>query len=101
MIHHVVMWQLKPCQSASEKQQIINEIKVKIEGLKVFIPEIIDLHVGLNINELYDYDIMLFSIFNNEADLASYQGHPEHQKVGKFIKNSVVQRANMDYELIS
>ncbi len=99
MINHIVMWKLSTTDS-QEKQAISNTIKEKLEKLPDSISEIIDLHVGINIdNPAANFDVILSAKFANMDDLDIYQKHPDHQAVGKYVKSVVTERACVDYEV--
>lgn len=100
MINHIVMWKLAPTDSLADKQTAANSIKEKLESLRGKVPQLIDLHVGINIDNPHaNFDVVLYSQFNNMDELAAYQVHPEHQAVGQYIKSLVVERACVDYSI--
>ncbi|WP_331618381.1 Dabb family protein [Serpentinicella sp. ANB-PHB4] len=73
-------------------------MKKQLEGLLNCIDEIQSLEVGLNINDADSaYDVVLYSEFKNKNDLDKYQIHPEHLKVGEFVKKVRLERAVVDY----
>lgn len=97
MIHHIVMWKLKPL-NTEEKQLAANTIKTQLESLVGKIPQIIDLHVGINIDNPHaNFDVVLNSTFHSMDDLAAYQTHPDHVSTGQYIKSVVAERACVDY----
>lgn len=100
MIKHIVMWKLKEKAIGKTKEENINEIKLILENLKSHIDEIVELEVGVNIENLTgSHDIVLYTTFKDETDLEIYQKHPEHLEVGKFIRQVVVDRACVDYKV--
>ena len=99
MINHIVMWKLKSNFTSIEKQDASHLIKKKLEYLPEKISQIVDLHVGVNIeNPDVNYDVVLFSVFDNMSNLDTYQNHPEHQKVASMVKSLSSERACVDYE---
>ncbi len=99
MINHIVMWKLSSTDS-QEKQAVGKTIKEKLEKLPDSISEIIELHVGINIeNPAANFDVILSAKFATMDDLATYQKHPDHQAVGKYVKSVVSERACVDYEI--
>lgn len=97
MINHTVLWTMKS--DLEDKENKINIIKTELLELKNRIPDIITIDVQTNdpkANES-NYDIALISTFANLSALNNYQKHPEHQKVGKIIKELVASRAAIDY----
>lgn len=99
MINHIVMWKLSTTDS-QEKQAIGKTIKEKLEKLPDSISEIIELHVGINIeNPSANFDVILSSKFATMDDLDTYQKHPDHQAVAQYVKSVVTERACVDYEV--
>jgi hypothetical protein len=85
MIKHIVMWQLEETQ---DRLKVSQEMKTALEALKDEIPEIIDIHVGINFNTSdRKADVVLISTFESETALAKYQTHAAHARVGTFIKS--------------
>lgn len=100
MINHVVMWKLNDFPTMSEKNAVANDMKARLEGLVGEISQIVDLHVGINIDNPHaNYDVVLFSVFSSMQDLADYQVHPAHLAVAKAFKSVVSERACVDYSL--
>lgn len=98
MIKHIVMWKLQTFDNLADKRQVANNIKEKLEALLGNIPQIIDLQVGINIDNPHaNFDVILNSTFHSMGDLAAYQTHPDHITAGRYIKSVVVDRACVDY----
>lgn len=94
MIKHIVMWKLKE----DKKAENAEEMKNRLNALKDQISEIVAIESGINYNESdAAFDIALYSEFKSEEELATYQAHPQHQEVAKFIKSVTVNRAVVDY----
>ncbi|MGL5634047.1 MAG: Dabb family protein [Sarcina sp.] len=95
MIKHIVMWKLKE----ENKADVAKKIKKSLEFLKNEIIEIVEIEVGININESdAAYDVVLYSRFKSEEDLDIYQKHPKHLEVSGFIKSVVASRVVVDYK---
>lgn len=100
MIKHIVMWKVKEKAIGKTKEENINEVKFMLENLKSHIQEIVELEVGVNIENLTgSHDIILYTTFKDEKDLAIYQKHPKHLEVGKFIRQVSTDRACVDYKV--
>jgi hypothetical protein len=98
MIKHIVLWKLKPQAEGAGKTENAAIIKRELEALKKKIPLIRHIEVGANIIPSdASYDVALYSEFANEEDLASYQRHPEHQKVADFVAKVRESRVVVDY----
>ena len=99
MIKHIVMWRLKE-ENPAEKMELARTLKSKLENLKNLIPEIVQIEAGINIiPSEAAFDVVLFSLFVTEKELGDYQNHPEHIKVGDFLKEIVSERTVVDYEV--
>jgi hypothetical protein len=99
MIKHIVIWKLKEESAGRNKVEIAAALKEQLEALPVLIPEIRALEVGSNIKEGdFAGDIALYAAFDSLADLARYAVHPEHVKVGAFLKGVVLERRVVDFE---
>lgn len=100
MIKHIVMWKLKDYAWGAGKTDNIRKMKSLLEALKGSISEIRHIEVGVNIiPSEAAYDVVLYSEFETLDALAAYQKHPEHVKVGAFIKEVVIDRRVVDYEV--
>lgn len=100
MIKHIVMWKLKDYAWGAGKTDNIRKMKSLLEALKGSISEIKRIEVGVNvIPSEAAYDVVLYSEFDSLDALAAYQKHPEHVKVGAFIKEVVIDRRVVDYEV--
>ena len=99
MIKHIVMWKLKDSHEGMSKDELMDKIKQDLEGLKSVIPEIKDMEIGRNSNELpTSFDVALYSEFESQEDLEIYQEHPEHLKVAEFIRQIRTDAVVVDYE---
>lgn len=97
MINHVVLFKLKEY-SLEDKSEIIEELKLLLEGLKEKTGLVNHIEVGVNYElEAKSYDIVLLSHFENLEKLNLYRIHPEHLKVFERIKETTVSRAAVDY----
>lgn len=100
MIKHIVMWKLKDFAEGASKVENANRIKILLEDLKDKIAEIRSVEVGVNVNPSdAAYDVVLYSEFENEEALSTYQNHPEHLKVGAFVGQVREDRVVVDYKI--
>lgn len=90
MLTHIVCWKYKPETVTAARDEHI----AKLRALKQVIPEIISISVGRDILGLErSFDTGLVATFADEAGLAAYTDHPQHQEVaamGKVIAERVV-----------
>ena len=99
-VAHIVFWKLKPEVAGASRSANALEMQRRLEALRDVVPGILRLEVGINV-EPSDaaWDVALYSEFADEAALAAYQAHPEHQAVGAWIAEIRADRAVVDYPL--
>lgn len=99
MIKHIVMWKLKDSARGVNKNQNALELKSVLENLKNKISVINQIEVGINFNKSNAaYDVVLYSEFNSEEDLQTYQKHPDHLEVVDLVNEIRDERVVVDYE---
>lgn len=100
MIRHIVCWKVVDRLEGMSHEEIIQEMKRQLESLPDKIKEIKGFEVGVNHNISSNaYDVSLYSTFESKEDLSNYASHPEHMKVGTFIKKAASKRVVVDYEI--
>lgn len=101
MIKHIVFFQLAESAEGKTKAENAVYIKAELENLKKYIPQILNIEVGINVPNApkTDYDIALYSEFENYTTLDEYQEHPEHKKIASYIAKVRTSRAAVDYEI--
>jgi hypothetical protein len=99
MVKHIVMWKLNESAEGFTKAENANRMKKWLEELRLVIPEIERLEVGINFNQSpAAFDIVLYSEFESKETLQIYQDHPEHTKFKNKINNIRTERTVVDYE---
>ncbi len=99
MIKHIVLWKLKDSAEGKGKGQNAALMKKELEALKKKILGVRHLEVGINmVPSEAAYDVALYSEFENEKDLDTYQKHPEHVKVAAFVNKVRESRVVVDYK---
>ena len=96
MIVHIVMFKFK------DENKALNMARVqkKLEDLEESIDVLKSMEVGINFNESERaMDMSLYSTFETQRDLKTYQEHPEHQKVVELIKEVTEESRVVDYIL--
>jgi hypothetical protein len=94
MLTHVVFFKLND--RTPENAQKLREALLGLTGK---IPQIKHMEVGVNvIPSERAFDVVLFQRFTSLADLQTYQTHPEHQEVLKYLLAVTTSRASVDYE---
>lgn len=101
MVKHIVMWKLDEKYSNVEKQKIAETFKRDLEALNDLMDGVIKINVIAQPLTSSNVDIMLESEFDDQYVLDAYQAHPEHMKVASYLKEKVVSRNCMDYEIES
>jgi len=99
MIKHVIMLKLKDFAQGKSKAENAAIIKRDLESLRATIKEIRHLEVGINVTQEPDaYDVALYSEFADKKALETYLKHPDHVKVGEFVRSVRESRIVVDYE---
>ncbi|NLM51154.1 MAG: Dabb family protein [Clostridiaceae bacterium] len=98
MVVHIVTWKIKDGHEGLNKAQIMEKMKKDLEGLKDKVPTIQKIEVGYNFNKANDFDVVLYSEFQDKEGLSTYQDHPEHLKVASFVRSVALNRVCVDYE---
>lgn len=99
MVKHIVIWDFKDGLSPAEKQAHGQTMKAELENLKNLIDGIVELRVVTNPLDTSNAEIMLYSAFTDEAALRSYIDHPEHKRVGTFVRSVTQGRKAIDFEV--
>ena len=82
MVKHVILWQLKDELSDAEKAAVKAGIKAGLEGLAGQIPGLLEVHVYTDaLPSSANADLMLDTVFADEAALKGYAVHPAHVAV--------------------
>lgn len=100
MVKHVILWKLKDEYSTEQIAKIKSGIKEGLEGLKGQIPGLVEIKVNTEPLASSNCDLMLDSLFEDEASLKGYSTHPAHVAVanGK-VRPFTASRTCMDYEV--
>ena len=97
MVRHIVMWNYADGFSPEENKQNAQKMKSLLEELPQLIDGIVRLEVQIYPMQSSNRDIMLDSLFEGEKELAAYIVHPEHKRVGEFVRTVTKDRACMDF----
>ena len=101
MVKHIVMFKLKPFETAAEKKAKLQEIKEKLAALIDKIEVLRGIRVDFNINPAETWDLILTTELDSLEDVNTYANHPEHVAVAKNIIGPVkADRACVDYETV-
>lgn len=98
MLKHIVMMRLKETTDPVERTQRAWQLKSALDELPGQIPEILEWETGINVNPFPQaFDLVLVSVFADDAALDIYRNHADHQKVLGFIRQVVKDLAVVDY----
>ena len=100
MIKHIVMWKLKEEALGNSREENAIQLRKRLEALPSKIEQIRGFEVGENFNPAPTaFDFCLYSVFEDEASLNTYQIHPAHVEVKDFIGGIVEKAVVVDYEI--
>ena len=75
MVKHIILWTLKEELSDTEKDKIKKEMKHYIEGLKVKVPGLLDIHIQTEALPSSNAEVMLDSTLEDMEALKGYAAH--------------------------
>lgn len=97
MIKHIVLFKFK---NIADKTLLLQDIKAELEQLCQIIPQLKEVHVGINVNPTEKWDLSLEAIVENKQDLDIYANHPAHQQIVQTkIAPFKEDRACVDYQI--
>lgn len=100
MVKHVILWQIKDEYEGAALEEVKAGIKSGLEGLAGKVPGLIDIKVNTNGLPSSNADVMLDSLFEDEAALKGYAVHPEHVAVADSkVRPYTKSRVCLDYEV--
>ena len=99
MVKHIVLFKLKEELPLNQKESIMKSFKDAIEALPKQISFIREIEVGINMNSSEEWDIALYSVFDNLEDVKAYSIHPAHVEAAKILANAKKDRSCVDYQL--
>ena len=94
MITHIVFFKLK-----DRKPPSVEKARDVLLGLKGRIPQLRHLEVGTDVlHSERSYDIALVTKFDSLEDLETYQKHPVHVEVAKYMNSVRESAVAVDYD---
>ena len=94
MVRHIVAWNFK---EGANPQEDGAKIKAVLEGLKGEIAGLVEIKVYRDLVGTSNRQIVLDSLFDDEAALAAYQVHPKHVEAAAFVGSVTADRVCVDY----
>ena len=97
MVKHIILWKLKEdCKTEAVKRGI----KESLEALYGKIDGLLEIKVECEPMPSSNADVMLYSVFEDEAALGGYAIHPEHVKAADTkVRPFTAERFCFDYEV--
>lgn len=96
MVKHVILWQLKEEHNTPEVKR---GIKTSLEALMGKIPGLLEIAVETEGLSSSNADVMLYSVFTDEAALSAYATHPDHvHAADNFVRPFTKTRLCLDFE---
>jgi hypothetical protein len=97
MVKHIILWKLK---DEFNTDEVKNGIKTGLESLKGVIDGLVEISVQTESLTSSNADVMLYSVFENEAALKNYAVHPAHVEVADTKVRPFTQtRMCLDFEV--
>ncbi|MEY3778642.1 MAG: hypothetical protein RL103_850 [Pseudomonadota bacterium] len=97
-LRHIVMWTLKEEAEGQTRAQNMEKAREVLMRCSSLVPGIEQFEVGLKTDGLdCTCDVILNSVFKDEAALSAYQNHPDHIAIKPFMQAIVAQRQCMDF----
>lgn len=97
-LRHIVMWTLKEEAEGHSRHENMLKARDLLLQFASLTPGIELFEVGIRTDGLdCTSDLILNSVFKDEAALKAYQNHPDHVAVKPFMKAVVQQRSCMDF----
>jgi antibiotic biosynthesis monooxygenase (ABM) superfamily enzyme len=94
LLTHVVFFRLKP-----ECKDKAKHLVAKILDMKGKIPELREIQAGVDVvQSARSYDVGLIAQLDDLASMQSYQVHPVHQELLKFVGQVVESSVAVDFE---
>lgn len=96
MVKHIILWQLKPEHNNADVKA---GIKSGLEGLLGKIDGLLEIKVETNGLTSSNADVMLYSVFEDEASLKGYSTHPKHVYVADtYVRPYTETRLCLDFD---
>lgn len=97
MVKHIILWKLK---EEHNNQEVKQGIKSGLEGLLGKIPGLTEIKVQAESLESSNADVMLYSVFEDQASLKGYATHPDHVYVANtYVRPFTETRLCLDFEV--
>lgn len=99
MVHHIVMWKLKPEIDEAKKLELKKAMADNLAALVGKVPGLLTVEFVENPIPSSTHDIALVTTLEKAEDIAVYAKHPDHVYVADtYVRPYVTERACLDYE---
>ncbi len=98
MIKHVILWKLRADHDPEDMAKKIAYCKDAFAALRHKIPGLISIKLYTSPLPTSTCDLMLDTVFEDEASYLGYKTHPEHLAVASVIRPLITERVCMDCE---
>jgi hypothetical protein len=99
MIHHLVLWKMKPQADNRTGKENAEIMAQRLNALKGVISFAVSIEAGINFNASASAcDVGLHTAFKTKEDLEAYQKHPAHVQVAEWISNVTEEKHVADFE---
>jgi hypothetical protein len=99
MIHHVVIWRLKPEARGEHLIGFVERVQRCLRSLRTAVPGLLRLELGVNQADSADAaDLLLYGEFSDWEALRHYDAHPLHEELKAIIGPARSERRVVDYE---
>jgi len=96
MVKHIILWTLK---EEYNNDEVKLEMKTSLEALKGVVPGLVEIKIQTEKLASSNADVMLYSVFENEAALKGYAVHPAHVKAAdEKVRPFTATRSCIDFE---
>ena len=100
MIRHIVFFKLKSVANQQQSEDLLNQVRLKLEELPARIPQILSFETGINAIPGKDAaDLSLTAVFADAEDLRTYQEHPEHKAFVEWNREICPKFSVIDYHI--
>lgn len=98
MVYHIVMWNWKEEILPQQKEALMADMKVHLEGLVGKVPRLLSAEFIKEPLSSSTHDIALVTTLEKPEDVAVYASHPDHVAAADtYVRPYVCNRACLDY----
>lgn len=97
MIKHIVTFRFKG--TAEQRHEVATSFRNDLMALPGIIPQLKAIEVGLNINNNESWDLVLTAQADTLDDVKIYSAHQAHRDAVAKVKDSIDERACVDYSI--